>query len=231
MIQLSSSALGILKECPRCFWLDRNKKVKRPQGIKSGMPVAVDNILKAALDKYRGTQLPPALAREERLKGFQLYNGQDLPKMRHWASNPYKMTNSKGDKIVGAFDDLLVNPSTEIYAYLDYKTTGKEPTQEFGEMYYQKQCDIYTQMLILGGKKVADFGVLLFFWPVPSKTGGVDFGERAIFLKPNPDAAEALFKKAMECLEGPLPGPANDCEYCEHHRMLGLFDEKGSAAK
>jgi hypothetical protein len=70
MTQLSSSALGILEDCPRCFWLDRNKKIKRPQGIKSGMPVAVDNILKVGFDVLRVNKvLPSFLASEPRLAG------------------------------------------------------------------------------------------------------------------------------------------------------------------
>ncbi len=220
-MQLSYSALSTQKDCPRCFWLDRNKKLGRPQGIKSGVPGAVDNILKDGLEQYRGS-LPPILAADLRLEGFVLYAGTDLPKMRHWKSNPYKMKDEKGNIIVGAFDDLLHHPGADTYAYLDYKTTGKEPSQEFGERYYQSQCDIYTRFLLLGGKKVASFGVLLFFWPVSNGNGSVDFKTMPIFLTPNPDNAEVLFKKAIECLEGPIPDASNDCEYCGRHNALNL---------
>ena len=223
MTQLSSSALGILEDCPRCFWLDRNKKIKRPQGIKSGMPVAVDNILKTGLDVLRMNKvLPSVLASDPRLAGYRLYNGEQLPKMRNWKTNPLKMVDAKGNTIVGAFDDLLEHPETETYAYLDYKTTGKEPGQEFGERYYQKQCDIYTCFLLRAKKKIAPFGVLLFFWPVPDEKGGVSFASKAIFLTPNPQAAEDLFVKAVAVLEGPLPSASNDCEYCNTHNVLNL---------
>lgn len=212
-IQLSYSSLSVKKDCPRCFYADRKLKIPRPQGIKSGMPVAVDNILKDGLEVYRGS-LPPALRNIPELYGFQLYAGTDLAKMRHWKSNPLKMEDTKGNVIVGAFDDLLHNPTTDEYAYLDYKTTGKEPSTEFGEKYYQSQCDIYTRFLELGKRKIAKFGVLLFFWPVSNEHGGVDFKSMVVFLTPNTANAETLFKEAIECLDGPLPAASATCEYC-----------------
>lgn len=214
-IQLSYSSLSVMKDCQRCFYFDRKLKKPRPQGIKSGMPVAVDNHLKAGLEKYRGS-LPPGLAAEPKLKGFQLYDGPDMKKMQHWKSNPLKMVDAKGNTVVGAFDDLLHNPTTDEYAYLDFKTTGKPATQEFGERYYQSQCDIYSRFLELGGRKLASFGVLLFFWPIATPQGGVDFEVLPIFLTPNPAAAEEAFKTAVLCLDSDLAPPSNpNCEYCK----------------
>jgi len=187
----------------------------RPQGIKSGMPVSVDNILKKKLDTYRGS-LPPVLAVCPELQGFELYTGSELSKMRNWKTNPLKMQDDKGNVIVGAFDDLLFNPTTLEYAYLDYKSTGKEPDQAFGEKYYQSQCDLYTKGLVLDNRKVAPFGVLYFFWPVESESGLIEFKEKAIFLTPNIANAEKLFEDAIACLEGPLPEVSLDCEYCKY---------------
>lgn len=215
MFQLSYSSLSVWKDCPRCFYYDRKLKRPRPQGIKSGMPNKVDEILKAGLEAYRGS-LPPTLAALPELKGFQLYAGADLKKMRHWASNPFYMQDSAGNKVIGALDDLLHNPKKDIFAYLDYKTTGKEPDQEFGERYYQDQCDIYTRFFECRGKKVADFGVLLFFWPAPNDAGdGVMFKSKALILHPNPARAEERFAEAVELLNGDdIPDAGPTCEFC-----------------
>ena len=213
-MNLSYSSLSTMKDCHRCFYLDRKHKLGRPQGIKSGVPTAVDLILKESLEVYRG-DLPPVLKAEERLSGFQLYQGADLKKMRHWASNPLNIDLGGGNTVIGAFDDLLYNPSTCEYAYLDYKTTGKEPAAEFGEKYYQSQCDIYSDFLTRGGRRVALFGVLLFFWPEKDATGGVIFKSKALFLTPNPWNAEVLFANALQLLSGPLPPAGPVCEYCQ----------------
>jgi hypothetical protein len=122
----------------------------------------VDQLLKKKLGSYRDS-LPPALASCPELKGFQLYSGADLQKMRNWKFNPYFMKDEKGNIVVGAFDDLLYNPTTLEYATLDYKTKGKTADQAYCELYYQSQIDIYTRFLELGKLKVAPFGVLLYF--------------------------------------------------------------------
>lgn len=218
-MQLSYSALGVFKDCPRCFWLDRNKKLLRPRGIFSSLPTGIDGLLKEQLEPYRGKRLPESTEYKQ-LDGFILYAGDDLKKMRNWKTNPLKMTDPKGNIIVGAFDDLLHNPETDEYAFLDYKTKGSEPDQAYCEKYYQTQVDIYTRFLILGGKKVASFGVFFYFWPVALPGGLIEFMSKPFFITPHPEAAEQLFVDAIGCLEGPLPQPSNVCVYCEYHRQL-----------
>jgi len=224
-MQLSYSALGIFKSCPRCFWLDRNKKFKRPEGIRSSFPVGVDKILKKKLGSYRDS-LPPILANCPQLKGFQLYSGPDLQSMRNWKTNPYSMKDEKGNTIVGAFDDLLFNPATLEYATLDYKTKGNAADQAYCELYYQSQIDIYTRFLELGKLKVAKFGVLLYFWPVEKEGELISFQQQAFFLTPNTAAAEKLFKDAITCLEGPMPKVSLDCEYCKYGLLYPREEEK-----
>jgi len=44
--KLSPSALNLMKECPRCFWLAQHKVWKRPSGIFPSLPSGMDRILK-----------------------------------------------------------------------------------------------------------------------------------------------------------------------------------------
>lgn len=220
-MNLSYSSLQTKKDCPRCFYLDKKFGIKRPEGIKSGVPTAVDGILKDGFEIYRG-KLPPDLASESRLKGFVLYADPELKKMRHWNSNPTNYLLPDGSKFISAFDDLLYNPTTKQFAYLDYKSTGKEPNQEFGEKYYQGQCDLYTQALVMRKNLVADFGVLFFFWPEPDGKGGVTFKEKTIFLKPNPKAGAEALKEACALLgQTKIPPASDSCVYCAHSKQSG----------
>lgn len=227
-MQLSYSALSIFKECPRCFWLDRNKKFCRPRGIFSSFPGGVDAILKRKLEVYRGS-LPPALEEYPELKGFTLYAGKDLAKMRNWKTNPMSMTDEKGNVLVGAFDDLLHNPTTNVFAMLDYKTKGSAPDLAYCQRYYQSQADIYTRFLELGKKNVAPFAVLFYFWPIEVETGLIDFMQKPFFLTPNTASAEKLFADAIKCLEGPMPEPSLDCEYCKYGVLFPREEKKNAA--
>ena len=50
--KLSPSSLSLLSDCPRCFWLQLNKGVKRPEGIFPSLPSGIDRILKDHFDRY-----------------------------------------------------------------------------------------------------------------------------------------------------------------------------------
>src|SRR3989338_5295800 len=75
--KFSPSNLSLLKECKRCFWLQFNKNIKRPQGIFPSLPSGMDKILKAHFDSYRDKgELPPEL------KGQQQW-GRCIPHRPH----------------------------------------------------------------------------------------------------------------------------------------------------
>ena len=60
--KLSPSSLNLLEECPRCFWLKTVKKIRRPMGPMSSIPIKMDRIIKNYFNKYRGLkQLPPMI--------------------------------------------------------------------------------------------------------------------------------------------------------------------------
>lgn len=60
---LSPTALGTFKNCPRCFWLEKVKNIKRPRGIFPSLPGGMDAVIKTYFDKFRATgTLPPEIA-------------------------------------------------------------------------------------------------------------------------------------------------------------------------
>ena len=48
--KLSPSALNLFLNCPKCFWLDRNKGKKRPRGIYPSLPGGMDAVIKNYFD-------------------------------------------------------------------------------------------------------------------------------------------------------------------------------------
>ena len=63
--KLSPSALSLLKDCGRCFWLSKNR-VAKPRGIFPSLPSGMDTIIKDSHDRYRldGQKLPPIILRQ-----------------------------------------------------------------------------------------------------------------------------------------------------------------------
>src|SRR3989344_8415650 len=62
LFKLSPSSLNLFIDCPRCFWLQVVKKVKRPDGAFPSLPSGMDKVLKEHFDRFmeQGT-LPPEL--------------------------------------------------------------------------------------------------------------------------------------------------------------------------
>jgi hypothetical protein len=214
-MQLSNSALGIYEECNRCFWLEKKHNLPRPRGIFSSLPNGIDKLLKSGFDAQRGTL--PAIFQAPELEGFVLLDdAKALKALRHWKSNPLKYTDQGGNVLVGAFDDMLFNPTTETYAMLDFKTRGSEPDLAYCKQYYQRQVDTYTLFIECSGNlKAADFGVLQYFYPIEGSETAIKFATKTFILKADPARTIELFDRAIKCLNSDIEPPASDdCVYC-----------------
>ncbi len=61
--KISPSTIGLLEECPQCFWLQIVKGQSRPSGPFPSLPSGVDKLLKGHFDSFRAKgELPPELA-------------------------------------------------------------------------------------------------------------------------------------------------------------------------
>jgi len=210
--KLSPSSLNQMKECPRCFWLDKHKVWKRPSGIFPSLPSGMDKILKVHFDKFREKgELPPELCENGHCKGMKLF--KDKEKMKVWQSNfkGVSWIDRKGNELHGAVDNILVKGKKLIV--LDYKTRGyalKEDTAE----HYRLQQNVYNFLLRKNGYQTEDYFFLLFY--VPNKvmeTGEVIFDTELVKMKVDVKIAEKAWKDALKLLDGDCP--KETCEWCE----------------
>ena len=84
--KFSPSSLSLLKDCPRCFWLQFNKGIKHPETIFPSLPSGMDKILKEHFDRFmkRG-ELPPELCTKKECTDLKLFDDEELLKV--WRSN------------------------------------------------------------------------------------------------------------------------------------------------
>ena len=193
-------------ECPRCFWLQIVKKIKRPAGIFPSLPSGMDKILKVHFDSFRDKGgLPPEI---KELKNCKLFD--DKEKLDIWRSNFKGIQYTKGDIMLrGAVDNILVKGGKLIV--LDYKTRGY-PLKDDTHEHYQTQMDLYNFLLRKNGYSVENYSYLLFYYPNKvNKSGEVIFDTKLIKIKVG-DGGK-VFKKAIRLLKGDIP--EEKCEWCK----------------
>ena len=209
--KLSPSALNLLKECPRCFWLTQHKIWKRPVGIFPTLPSGMDMILKKHFDRFRDKGiLPPELCEEKHCENMKLFDDKEL--MKVWQSNfkGLSWTDENGNTLRGAVDNILIRDGKLIV--LDYKTRGYDLKEDTAE-HYRLQQNIYNFLLRKMGYETEDFFFLLFYVPKDvTETGEVIFDTTLKKMKVDVKMAEFTWKHALELLDGPCP--FKRCQWC-----------------
>lgn len=229
-ISLSASKLGILRNCPRCFYLQCRNKIDVPRGIFPSLPGGMDRIFKESMDQHRG-EVPWYL--DGQIPGVLFRDLDIMKKMRHWQSGlkAVVQTPYASVSVIGALDDLLEDCPG--YAPIDAKTKGSEPVND-GSEFYQCQIDVYGLLLKENNYPISGFGYLAYVWPsswdsFPSASDAeypmvpVSFGVQVYQLDCNPERAMDLISEASRILMEPTAPPASPtCELCLyiHKRSL-----------
>ncbi|MFH1053804.1 MAG: PD-(D/E)XK nuclease family protein [Candidatus Woesearchaeota archaeon] len=226
MIKLSPSSLNLFLECPKCFWLQIIKNIKRPDTPFPSLPSGMDKILKEHFDRFMEKgELPPELCEGE-CKGLKLFNNREL--LKTWRSNfkGIEYTDPKsGILLHGAIDNILKKGDKLIV--LDYKTRGY-PLKEDTHEHYQSQMDLYNFLLRKNNYETEDYAYLLFYYPNKvTETGEVIFDTKLIKLPVSVKSAETTFKKAITVLKTKQPKPSEECQFCNQATST-LFKERPS---
>ncbi len=210
--KLSPSALNLMKECPRCFWLHQRKVWKRPVGIFPSLPTGMDRILKVHFDKFRDKGgLPPELCEHHSCTDMKLF--EDEEKLKIWQNNwkGIQWEDKEGNILKGAVDNILVKGKKLIV--LDYKTRGY-PLKEDTAEHYRLQQNIYNFLLRKNGYETEDYFFLLFYVPKEvMPTGEVIFDTELVKMDVDVEMAEKVWKKALKLLNEECP--VEGCDWCK----------------
>lgn len=211
--RLSPSRLNTYVDCERCFWLEVNKGIKQPSGPFPSLPGGMDTIIKEHFDRFRDRgEVPPELA-ESGIDAVPYPDEEFLADARDWRSGPKWTDPETGAVLRGGVDDLLLQDGKVVI--LDYKTRGYPPKEEVPG-YYARQVNLYNLMFHENGHDIADFGLLLYYYPDRvQEDGEVLFHNQFQEVPVDLDRARGLVREAVETLEGPIPGPSPDCEFCK----------------
>lgn len=215
--KLSPSSINIFLDCPKCFWLQIVKGIKRPEGIFPSLPSGMDGILKKHFDRFMEKgELPPEIKEYGLNNGYQLF--ADKAKLDIWRNNRtgiQYMDKTSGILLRGAVDNLLTKNKKLIV--LDYKTRGY-PVKEDTHTHYQAQMDIYNFLLKKNGHETEDYSYLLFYHPTHvQKTGEVIFETTLKKIQTSAKEGERIFKEAIKTIQSDKePKMKDNCAYCNY---------------
>lgn len=211
-IRLSASSLAVLLECPRCFWLQINEELRRPQGPFPSLPNGIDAILKTATDACRTRgELPQELVGIT--QGTLFPDQRQLDRWRDSLRGDLRYTDSTlGVDVLGGIDELLVE--NEQLTPVDFKTRGY-PVKEDTHAHYEHQLDLYAWLFTKLGHQVSGRGILLFFSPTAyTGKGTVQFRIEPVIMKTDVARAQGLLERAVAIVRTSAPPRHADCDFC-----------------
>lgn len=213
MVSLSNSTLSLFLECPRCFWLQINKKIARPRGIFPSLPSGMDRIIKEYFNRYREKGILPPII-QGKVKG----------KLSDISLNLGFVDSDSDLKITGKLDECLELEDGSLVP-LDHKTRGSLPENlGYSQNYYQTQMDTYTLLLEKAGHQTKKQAYIVYYSPSPGEVHqGIPFQVEVHLIDTFPQKALALFKQAKICLEGEIPERNQTCEFCKWGQEAARF--------
>ena len=201
---LSHSALEELHRCPRCFWLSYKEGIKLPEGIQSRLANRFDIILKKYFDSYRVKgKLPPLI--DDKIKG-QLQNPF---RERYY----FRFNDEFG--FYGKLDECLIDEQG-FHIPIDFKTASSDPREKETLSAYQNQIDEYLFLMEENGKKVANFGYLIYFFPEMSieLTNGFPMVIHIVKIERKVKDIKKRIDAAIKILQEPIPQSSPECVFC-----------------
>ncbi len=203
---LSHTGIEGLGRCPRCFWLQYVKGLYQPEGIVSRLANRFDTVLKNYFSTYRGTEdLPPMV--EGKIEGKLESPFQEV----YWV----RIDGKYGFK--GKLDECIIDLSGK-HLPLDFKTSSSDPRNREVFDSYQSQIDAYLFLLKQSGKKVGDFGYLMYIYPDhgPELHNKFPMVIHITKLKGDPSRTAQKIEKAIRVLEGEIPKASPTCPFCKY---------------
>lgn len=240
LFRLSRSKIELFMQCPRCFWLDVRKKIKRPSGPPFQINKAIDELYKKEFDSYRAQKKPHPLMVKNKIQAIPFAH-EHLDRWRANFTGVAKLHEPTNLHIFGAVDDVWINDDEELIV-VDYKATSKDKEITLDsdwQIMYKRQMEIYQWLLRQNGFKVSHKGYFVYTNARVDVDGFDDkliFRTKVIEYEGSDEWVEPTLVKIKETMDGDMPevgvaamgGPCEFCEYARARTQLTLDHVKGN---
>jgi CRISPR/Cas system-associated exonuclease Cas4 (RecB family) len=228
-LKISRSKIDLFLECPRCFWLDVKKKIKRPSIPAFTLNSAVDILLKNEFDLLRKKGQKHEIMKRYKINAIPF----EHPEINKWRNNFVgKDYHHEGSNLIifGAVDDIWINPKNELII-VDYKATSTTKEISLDDKWksaYKRQLEVYQWIYKMSGFKVSKTGYIVyanaskneprfdakltFELSLHAHKGDISWIEPTLF----------KIRKVLDSDE--MPKHSVSCEYCSYREAIKSFE-------
>ncbi len=228
--KLSRSKIDLFLECPRCFWLNVRKRVRRPSLPGFTLNLAVDELLKKEFDLLRKKGHAHDLMKKYKIEAVPF----DHPDIDQWRNNFVgKQYLHEGTNLLifGSVDDLWINKKEELII-VDYKatsTTSEISLDDKWKQRYKKQIEIYQWIYQMSGFKVAKTGYIVYANAGKNKPKFDAKLEFVLTIHPHKGDTSWIepvileMKKTLD--SNKIPPVGKECEYCPYRHQAAPLEK------
>jgi hypothetical protein len=121
-LKISRATLQLYLECPRCFWLAKKFKIKRPKPYPYTLNSLIDILLKSEFDEARNKKEPHDIFKQHRVEAIPF---PDYSKIKEWRNNgiAYYFPELNA-KLYGKIDEVVMFLIDQTLSPIDFKATG-----------------------------------------------------------------------------------------------------------
>jgi hypothetical protein len=221
-VLLSRSKLSLFMECPRCFYLDLRRGIRRPTGPPFSLNNAVDLLLKREFDVHRaaGTTHPLMVSAGITATPFA---HPDIDLWRSRKGGLSTVHEETGFLAYGLPDDIWIESGTGNLIIADYKATAKASEVSLDadwQISYKRQVEFYQWVLRGMGFPVSDTAWFVYCNGDVSLSSFDEMLKFNITMLPhvgNTDWIEPSLRQAAETYSSEeIPAPADSCIHCKY---------------
>jgi len=216
--KVSRSGIELFLDCPRCFYLNNCRGIRRPSGPPFNINSLVDRLLKKEFDAHRAAGTAHPIMRHHSIDAVPFPH----PSLDEWRENfkGVRFHHAPTNLLVtGAIDDLWINSLKEVIV-VDYKSTAKSGGVSIDadwQISYKRQMEVYQWLIRRQNLTVSSTGYFVYCngQDNDSFNERIEFSVSVLPYVGNDSWVESTLHDLKACLMLEVaPKEANDCEFC-----------------
>lgn len=233
--RVSRSKIELFKQCPRCFWLEAIKGIKRPSSPPFNINKAIDELFKKEFDIHRSKKTAHPIMIENKVDAIPFAH-EEIDTWRHNFTGVQYEDKTNNLVVFGAVDDIWVNKKNELIV-VDYKATAKDrevSIESDWQIAYKRQMEIYQWLLRQNGFEVNKIGYFVYTngrLDLDGFNNHLEFVTKLIPYTGDDSWVNQTLKDMKACLDSEempsvgtaaMGGPCEHCQYAKARTELTL---------